>query len=206
MKSYSAEIEAQLASRLMRRRLAIRFDLPSGSYGFIRGYSGKLTVGGVDYVGSGGLINIELPDASISAAGDEIVVSLASHKLVNGELVQLFDPHLLASIEAEVWFLRPAIIYRFWFDAGRGLEDVEQLHIRQIFSIEHKRSKRGGRRVEGRLLTPAALAKIYEAKRNGPELQHEIDPDDTSYDDIAAAASDPIYWGRRAPEPGTGNP
>ena len=200
MKSYSASIEAQLAAGRLRRRLAIRFDLPSGSYGFITGFRGSITVGDVLYVGSGGLIEVRQPEAKITAEAAEVVVSLASHRRVNGEMVELFDPHLLDSIEDEVWFMRTALIQRFWFDAGRKLEDVEQLQIRQIFSVEHKRS-REGRRIEARLMAPSAFAKVFEAKANGPDLQRLIDPADTSYDDILTALTDPIYWGRQAPKP-----
>lgn len=119
MKSYSAEIEAQLAAGRLHRRLAIQFDLPSGSYGFITGFRGSITYNDVLYVGSGGLIDIDIPEARMSAEASELTVSLASHRKINGEIVQLFDPHLLDSIEAEVWFMRPAVVQRFWFDAGR---------------------------------------------------------------------------------------
>lgn len=199
MKTYSAEIEAQLAARRLRRRLAVRFDLPSGRYGFITGFRGNLTHEGTLYVGSGGLIDISQPEAKMSAEASEVTVSLASHRRINGEVVQLFEPHLLDTIEDEVWFMQPAVVQRFWFNAGRQLEDVEQLHLRQIFSIEHKKA-RTGRRIEGRLMAPSAFAKVFEAKPNGPDLQKQIDADDTSYDDILTALSDPIYWGREDPK------
>lgn len=204
MKSYSAEVEAQLVAGKIRRRLAIRFDLPSGSYGFVMGMAGSVTVGDVLYVGSGGLITLDLPEAGVSDQERPITVSLASHRKINGQTVQLFDPHLLDTIEDEVWYLRPAVIYRFWLSEGRALQDVEQLHLRQIYSIEHTRT-RNGRRVEAVLQTPGALAKVREGKRNGPELQRDIDPTDTGLDDAITTGSDPIYWGQRAPAPGTGN-
>jgi hypothetical protein len=199
MRSYSPAIEAQLASRRLRRRLAVRFDLPSGSYGFITGFRGSLTYAGVAYVGSGGLIEIDQPEAAQTAEASEITVSLASHRRINGETVQLFDPHLLNSIEDEVWFMRPAVIQRFWFNAARQLEDVEQMHLRQIFSVEHKRSGEG-RRVIARLMAPSAFAKVFEAKRNGPDLQRLIDATDTGWDDALTTLVDPIYWGRAAPK------
>lgn len=199
MKSYSAEIEAQLAIGRMFRRVAVRFDLPSGSYGFITGFRGNLTYEGVLYVGSGGLIEIDQPDADLSGEAGEVTVSLASHRKINGQLVELFDPHLLASIESEAWYLRPAVLQRFWFDQNRALEDVEQLQVRRIYAIEHRRSK-AGRRIVGTLMAQSAFAKVYEAKTNGPDLQKRIDPDDTSYDDILTALTDPIYWGRDAPK------
>lgn len=201
MRTYSAEIEAQLASGRLNRRLAVRFDLPSGSYGFITGVRGSFSHAGVLYAGSGGLIEIEQPAASITGEAADITVSLASHRRINGELVQLFEPHLLDSIEAEAWYLRPAVVQRFWFDSSRRLEDVEQLHIRQIYAIEHKRSRNDGRRISARLMAPSAFAKVYEAKTNGPDLQSRIDPADTSYNDIQTALTDPIYWGREAPKP-----
>lgn len=199
MRTYSAPIEAQLAAGRLRRRLAVRFDLPSGTYGFITGFRGNLTVDDVLYVGSGGLISIDLPEAKMAAEAVEVALSLASHRKINGELVQLFDPFVLASIEAEVWFMQPAIVQRFWFSPGRQLEDVEPLHQLKIFSIEHTRSASKGARVEGMLKAPSAFAKIFEAKPNGPDLQRQIDPDDRSYDDILTALTDPIYWGRKAP-------
>ena len=200
MKTYSAPIEAQLAAGRLRRRLAVRFDLPSGQYGFITGFRGSITVGDVLYVGSGGLIDMDLPEAKMAAEEVEVTISLASHRKVNGELVQLFDPFVLASIEAEVWFMQPAVVQRFWFNAARQLEDVEQLHQLKIFSIEHTKSASKGARVEGVLKAPSAFAKVFEAKPNGPDLQRQIDPDDTSYDDILTALTDPIYWGRKAPK------
>lgn len=203
MKSYSSSIEAQLAAGRLRRRLAVRFDLPSGSYGFITGFRGTLTVGDVLYVGSGGLIKLDLPEAKMAAEAVEVPVSLASHRKINGKLVQLFDPFVLASIEDEVWFMQPAIVQRFWFNAARQLEDVEQLHQLKIFSVEHTKTQGGGARVEGMLKAPSAFAKVFEAKPNGPDLQRQIDPDDTSYDDILTALTDPIYWGRKAPKPAT---
>jgi hypothetical protein len=202
MKSYSAPIEAQLASGRLRRRLAVRFDLPSGSYGFVTGLRGNLTMNDVLYVGSGGLIDLQLPEAKMSAEAVEVGVSLASHRRINGEVVQLFDPHVLASIEAEQWFMQPAVVQRFWFNAARQIEDVEQLHQLMIFSIEHRKNARVGARVEGKLMAPSAFAKVFEAKPNGPDLQRQIDPDDTAYDDILTTLSDPIYWGREAPKPG----
>ena len=201
MRTYSAEIEAQLASGRLNRRLAVRFDLPSASYGFITGVRGSFTYGDVLYAGSGGLIEIEQPATTISSEAGEINVSLASHRRIDGELVQLFEPHLLDSIEAEAWYLRPAVIQRFWFDSSRRLEDVEQLHIRQIYSIEHTTSQEAGRRISARLMAASTMAKVYEAKTNGPDLQSRIDPADTSYNDIQTALTDPIYWGREAPKP-----
>ena len=200
MKSYSAPIEAQLAAGRLRRRLAVRFDLPSGQYGFISGLRGSLVVGEVLYVGSGGLIGIELPEAKMSAEAVEVSVSLASHRRIGGELVQLFDPFVLASIEAEAWFMKPAIVQRFWFNAARQLVEVEQLHQLMIFSIEHKKTRSAGARVEGMLKAPSAFAKVFESKPNGPDLQQQIDPTDTSYDDILTTLTDPIYWGREAPK------
>jgi len=198
VKSHGAEVEAQLASGRLRRRLAVRFDLPSGRYGFITGFRGNITHGETLYVGSGGLIEISQPEAKMSAEATEVTVSLASHRRINGEVVQLFEPHLLDTIENETWFMQPAVVQRFWFNAGRQLLDVEQLHLRAIFSIEHKKA-RTGRRIEGRLMAPSAFAKVFEAKPNGPDLQHQIDPTDTSYDDILTALIDPVYWGRQDP-------
>lgn len=199
MRTYSAAIEAQLATGRMFRRIAVRFDLPSGSYGFITGFRGNLTYEGVLYVGSGGLIEIEQPSADISGEAGEVTVSLASHRRVNGQVIELFDPHLLVSLEAEAWYLRPAVLQRFWFDQNRGLEDVEQLQVRRIYSIEHRKTK-SGRRIVGTLMAQSAFAKVCEAKTNGPDLQKRIDPADTSYDDILTALTDPIYWGRDTPK------
>lgn len=202
MKSYSAPIEAQLAAGRLYRRLAVRLDLPSGSYGFVTGLRGSITVGDVLYVGSGGLIDIGMPEAKLSAEAVEASVSLASHRRINGELVQLFEPHVLASIEAEAWFMQPAVVQRFWFSRGRVLQEVEQLYQLAIFDIEHTISANGGAQVKGTLKAPSAFAKVFEAKPNGPDLQRQIDPADTSYDDILTALSDPIYWGRAAPKAG----
>jgi hypothetical protein len=206
VKSHSAEVEAQLASGRLRRRLAVRFDLPSGRYGFITGYRGNISYGETLYVGSGGLIEVSQPEAKMSAEATEVTVSLASHRRINGEIVQVFEPHLLDTIEDEVWFMQPAVVQRFWFNAGRQLVDVEQLHLRAIFSIEHKKA-RTGRRIEGRLMAPSAFAKVFEAKPNGPDLQKQVDATDTSYDDILTALTDAIYWGREDPKskPSNGN-
>lgn len=204
MKSYGAEVEAQLAAGKIYRRLAIRFDLPSGSYGFVMGMAGQVTVEGVLYVGSGGLIDLQLPENGIADQERPITVSLASHRKINGEWQQLFEPHLLDTIEDEVWYLKPAVIYRFWLSPGRSLQDVEQLYLRQIYNVEHRKT-RNGRRVEAILQSPGATAKVKEGKRNGPELQREIDATDTGLDDAISTGTEPIYWGQRAPAPGAGN-
>jgi hypothetical protein len=183
-----------------RERAAILFDLPSGRYGFVAGVRGNLEIeingAPVTFVGSGAVIEIDKPAANLDLASADLTVSLASHRRVNGTMVKLFEPHLLNSIEDEVWFLRPAIIYRLNFDENRRLlGEPEQLFRRAIFRIQHKRMRGGGRRLEGLLLSPASLAKVVEGKRRGPELQREIDPTDRGYDHIARIATDPIIWG-----------
>lgn len=200
MKTFSAPVIAQIDAGKINWRVAIKFVLPSGSYGFITGYRGQVTVGGVLYVGSGGLIEVGRPDADLTGEESPLTVQLASHKIVNGSMVQLFDPHVLVSIENETWFRQTAIIYRMWIGSNREVIDAEQLHVRQVFSIEHRKSK-AGRRIVGTLATPAAFARIVEAKKNGPDLQKQIDPTDTGYNDVLEAMRDPVYWGRATPKP-----
>lgn len=200
MKAYSDDVAAQYAAGRINTRLAVRFDLPSGRYGFVTGTRGNLEYGGALYVGSGGLIAINVGDEAVSAEADEVTVDLASHQIINGKVQQLFAPHLLVSIEAEVWYLQTAVLSRFHFDDARRLIDVEQIDIRKIWDVRHTRTANGGRRITAVLRTPAALAKVVEAKRNGPDLQAQIDAADTGYRDILTALSDPIYWGRSAPK------
>lgn len=177
-----------------RERAAILFDFPSGRYGFIAGVRGNLTIDGQLFVGSGAVIDIENPEASIDLANADLTITLASHRRVNGGWQQLFDPYLLTSIEEETWYRRPAIVYRIVFDAQRRPIQKVQLFRREVFQIEHLKGK-VGRRIRGTLSTPAAFAKIIEGKTRGPELQRLIDPTDRGYDSIARAAIDPIIWG-----------
>jgi hypothetical protein len=200
VKTFSAPVTAQIAAGKISWRVAIKFILPSGSYGFITGYRGQVTVSSVLYVGSGGLIEVSDPDADVTGEARDLTVQLASHKIINGSLVQLFDPHVLASIESQAWFRAPAVIYRMWIGANREVIDAEQLHVRQIFSIEHRGGK-SGRRIVGTLSTPAAFARMVEAKKNGPDLQKQIDATDTGYNDVLEAMRDPVYWGRATPKP-----
>jgi hypothetical protein len=200
VKTFSAEVASQYAARRINKRLAIRFDLPSGSYGFVTGTRGSIVHEGVLYVGSGGLIKVSLADEAIAGAADETTVELASHRIVNGQVQQLFDPHVLDTIEHEIWYLQPALIFRFDFDSNRRLIDVERIDVRQIWDIQHLRSSSGGRRVRAILKSPGALAKVVEAKRNGPDLQKIIDAADTGYRDILSTMSEPIYWGRKPPK------
>jgi hypothetical protein len=74
------------------------------------------------------------------------------------------------------------------------------MYVRQIFTIEHLKS-RDGRRVRAKLSTAAAFARISEAKVSGPDLQKQIDPSDDGFRDVVATVSDTIYWGRQPPKP-----
>jgi hypothetical protein len=180
-----------------RERAAIRLDLPSGQYGFVAGVRGNIEWNGVTYIGSGGVIDIESPDENVNLAAVDLTLTLASHRRINNTWHQLFEPGLLSSIEDEIWFRRPAIIYLFKFDSDRRLVAVDQLFRREIYKIEHLRGK-VGRRIKATLSTPAALAKVVEGKTRGPELQRLIDPTDRGYDHIARIATDPIIWGPQA--------
>ncbi|KQT50339.1 hypothetical protein ASG47_19745 [Devosia sp. Leaf420] len=177
-----------------RERAAIRFDLPSGQFGFVAGVRGNIVWDGVTFIGSGALIEVENPGETINLAAVDLTLTLASHRRINNTWHQLFEPSLLNSIEDEVWFRRPAIVYRFKFDANRRLTSVDQLLRREIYKIEHLRSKRG-RTIKATLSSPAALAKVVEAKTRGAELQRLIDPNDRGYDHIARVSTDPIVWG-----------
>lgn len=201
MLSSDPEIQAQLDAGEINFRQAIRFDLDSGSYGFVDGYRGKMPpIDGVSYVGSGGLIGIEHPEQNVSPAGGDVSVTLASHYKINGEYHKLFEPHVLDSIEQENWFRRTVRIYRFWFDKNRRFVASERRHLREIQEIEHKKAD-VGRVIVAHLGAPSDFAKVVEGKIAGPELQSLIDPTDTSARHVQSAASDKIYFGRLPPNP-----
>lgn len=198
MLTYGPDVQAQLDDGRIKYRDALRLDLDSGTIGFITGFRGATVQGGVKYVGSGGLIGIDTPEASVDAAGASISVTLASHYKINGAYHKLLDPHLLVSIENENWFNRQAVIYRFWFDANRRVIEQEQRHVRRIFSVEHKRGEVGSV-IEAVLGAPSDYARVVEGKIAGPELQKLIDPTDTSARHVQTAETDKVYFGRLAP-------
>lgn len=112
MRDLDGATQALLDRGRIIRRDAILFDFAEGTYGFWWG-EGRLVWNGLTFVGAGKLLEVD----NISAGGDmppELTVTLSA--VPNSEL----SPDVLAAIEDYTYHLRPAVLYRFYFDPDTG--------------------------------------------------------------------------------------
>lgn len=89
------------------------FDLPSGLWGFWRGF-GKLTVNGIDYVGAGSLLEMQQLDFGVELSASAIALKL---RAVPETTV---TPDVLATIDDEQYKGRPVSISFAYFNRDTG--------------------------------------------------------------------------------------
>lgn len=190
---FSAPLATSLGTRRAVKRTLLRFDLPSGAYGFWTG-TGEITYEGVSYKGFGRLIQIESLSASLDASVAPITVSLSS--IPNTALT----PDLLATIYDEQWHQQPAILSKAYFDPDtRALISVRRAARRVIDTLVMRES------VDGTATLTATLeCVVFDNPQRGfikygDSDQRLIDPNDAFFSFAATAGQQTIEWGR-APE------
>lgn len=196
MRVFDPDIQAQLDAGLISYRDAVLFVLDEGSFGFFSGGRGTISVGLLDFVGSGSLIEFNLPAENTDVSNSPIEVSLSSHYEVDGVITQIFDEGVLSSIEDSNWFRRPAIIYEIWLDQDNEVIDLVQRARREIHQIIHKEDPKRGYTITGVLETPTVFQTYVERKRRNSDLQALIDATDEGLEFVATVRTEKIWWGR----------
>lgn len=203
MRTFDPAIEAQLDSGKIDRRDALMFVLDEGIFGFVSGVRGTLpfNVGGidVDFVGSGSLISMYLPESDIRGTQEAVEVSISSKYEVDGNVVEVIKTDTLSGIESLSWYRRQAIVGRLWISEGGSVIDFEQLRQCEIHEVLHTEDDERGYTLTGRLQTVEAFRRIVDAKTRNGELQASIDPTDRGLEAVSRMVTDKVVWGRKDP-------
>lgn len=197
MRTFDEDIQAQLDAGLISYRDAIVFALDEGNYGFFSGGRGTISYGGFDFIGSGSLIEFNIPGEDTSLTSAAIEVSLSSHYEIDGVLTEIFDSELLSSIEGSNWMRRPAILYEIWLDQDNEVIDLVQRARREIHQVIHKEDPKRGYTITGVLETPSVFQKLIEHKRRNGAFHALIDPTDKGLEFLSVVRDEKIVWGRR---------
>jgi hypothetical protein len=184
------------AGRISIRGL-IRFDLGSGTYGFVRSVQ-PLTWSGVTYQ-PGGLISVSDLDSSMDGSAQAFTVKLAASP--DDELT----PEVLLTIEAEDYRDRPVTIYDAYFhpDTG-GLLHVQALKRGYIDTIDHFDDPEDGYTLEAKCESRALDYTRTNGRRRTVVDQARRAPGDLFFEHAAMRGREVIFWGREkaaAPRP-----
>lgn len=190
MRAFNSTTLALLASGRAVSRSLVLFDFPSGLYGFWDGL-GTLTVSGVTYDGSGGLLRGDAVNLAGSLASGAMTLTLSS--IAETEL----SPGVLATIEGEQYHQRPVTLSRAYFNpATRGLLSVERVLRGYVDQMLHD-EKPGGE---------ATLSCLIETRgrdltRRGYRMRSDADQKSIAANDGAlrhapTAPNDDFTWGR----------
>ncbi len=190
MRAFNSSTLALLASGRAASRGLVLFDFPSGLYGFWDGI-GSLTVSGVTYAGSGGLIRGDALSLAGSLASATMTLTLSSMPDT------VLSPGVLATIESEQYHQRPVTLSRAYFDpATRALLSVERVLRGYVDQMRHA-EKPGGEATLSCLIETRAR----DVTRRGYRVRSDADQKqlasaDGSLRHAATAPNDDFYWGR----------
>lgn len=179
-----------LASGRAVSRALILVTFPSGSYGFWTG-QGVLTYSSQDYVGAGGLIDIQQIGGVSDLSAVPLLLTLTS--VPNSDL----SPDILATIEGESWHQAPVKISRAYFDPDtRTLLSVERFYSGYIDKIDHEDQIGGGAVLKAYLESKARdhLKTGYRTRSDSD--QRWLNATDGGLALAATAGVQDIYWGR----------
>jgi hypothetical protein len=205
MRTFDPAIEDQLDSGKLDRRDALIFILDEGTFGFVAGVRGTLTfnVGGidVDFVGSGSLIELDVPESDVQQTQNSLEVSICSKYEVDGVVTEIISTDVLVGIEALSWYRRPAIVGRLWISEGGQIIDFEQLMRCEIHEVLHEEDDDKGYTLKGVLQTVEVFRRLVDVKTRNTEFQATLDPTDRGLEAVSQMATDTVYWGRKDPNP-----
>lgn len=175
----------------------MRFDLGSGSYGFIYAMQ-PFTYAGVTYV-PGGLIKVSDLTGTLGRTAQAFTVTLAAS--ADTELT----PAVLQTIEAEDYRDRPVTIYDAYFHPDTGvLLHVQALKRGYVDTIDHVADPSGGYTLTATCETRALDYTRRNARRRTTVDQARRAPGDKFFEHCAMRGREEIFWGREravAPPP-----
>jgi hypothetical protein len=189
MKTLLTGEEARLQSGAFQACDLVLAELPSGNYGFWFGGQGKITYGGVDYLGCGPL----LKEIAIETTADGTVSQY------NLELSGL-DPEILATVEAEDYHQKPILRQSAYIDE----DGVTMLNVRTV----------GVGRIDFITRNDYPKAKLVVTVTGGSQLvkgrggRRRTDADqrrlahpvvDRFFERVSGAGQQTRYWGMKNP-------
>lgn len=191
-----AAIQAALDSGRIKRREFLKFEFPSGTYGFWTG-AGPITYSGIVYQNAGSVIAIGGLSGMTDGAAVPIQVHLSS--IPNSELT----PDVLTGIFAEDYKFRPVFLYRGIYDPVTGALIADRwLRWSGFVDYIENVAEPGG---------PAKLifyceSRRFDDQRTGyrmwsDEDQRKIDSNDRFFQNVTTAGKRAIDWGRRPDKP-----
>src|SRR5688500_3798076 len=174
VQSIDPAAQSALDTHYVIERGCVRFEFPSGSYGFWTG-QGSITLDSMVFESGGALFNVEQLDQDINGNAIAVAIRLSSHP--NTALTS----DVLSTIEDEAYKNRPVRIYTAYFniDTGAFLDLVTEFN-GIIDTIDHQ-IRIGGERT----LTANCESRAIDLKRanggvRGDEDQRQIDNLDRS--------------------------
>ncbi|WP_323034102.1 hypothetical protein [Pararhodobacter sp.] len=190
MRAYDSATLALLASGRMVTHTLVQFDFASGTYGFWDG-AGKLTYGGLTYIGAGALIGMD--EVTLSGSLESTALGLTLTSIANSDLT----PDTLASIEAEQYHRRPVTLRRAYIHPDtRALVSVQRAWRGTVDQVTHEDAI-GGQAVLK--ITCESVAR--DLTRKGWRIysdvdQRRIDPTDGGMKHATLAGAQRTWWGR----------
>jgi hypothetical protein len=192
MRFIDSTVLVNIAAGFSSERLMVRLDLGSGSTGFWQG-DDPLAYNGVTYNGFSSMLEMDPFDEGSEFASQACVVRLRAVP------VQFLTPDRIASIEAEQYHQRPAIVTIAHLNPDtRSVLFFEQIFSGRIDQITHVQGDTEYT-LEARL---ESLARDYTAAGHREQSyadQLALDGTDTGLIFAANAGKQEIYWGKRPP-------
>lgn len=193
MREMETEVQEQIATGRFARRDAILFDFSEGLFGFWWG-EGDFTWNGTTFVGAGQLLSLDTISAGSDGNPIELKVGLSA--IPNTDLT----PDVLAEIESYTYHLRPALVYRFYFDPDTGAmvgTAPVVLFRGAVDQIEHVDELEGGFMLEATLVSKGAEFRKAGYLKYGVESQKLLNGDETDlfFEHAAQASTVTVEWG-----------
>lgn len=167
------------------------FDLAGVLYGFWSG-AGTLNVSGVDYVGSGSLIQVEALSAGVELSASPLQVTLRSVPET------ALSPDVLATIDDEAYKNAPAYLSRAYFNRDTGMPvNVFRLWRGYVDIVRHEWTVGGDYILTG-MLEPRSLDHSRRGVRTRSDADQKLlDPTDRFFEHAATVVTEKLPYGRK---------
>lgn len=167
----------------------IRFDLGTGTYGFVKALA-PFEYGGLTYQ-PGGVIEVSDISGGVGVAARQFSVTLAASS------DDALTPAMLQTIESEDYRDRPVTIYDAHFHPDTGaLLHVQAMKRGYVDVIDHEDDASGGYRLVAQCESRALDYTRTNGRKRTPADQARRAPGDKFFDNAASRLREEIHWGR----------
>lgn len=201
MNVFDPSIGAQLDAGRIDRRQAVLLNFDEGSFGFFAGGPGTLVWNGINYVGAGGLITVQLGQEDVSQTQESVEISISSKYEVNGQSMELISVGVLQGIEAMTYLRRPATVGKFYISPAGQIIDFVPDMLCEMHGIYHEEDDKNGYVLRGVLNNIGSFRAQVDSLARNSDLQAQIDATDNALNMLSISVVEKIYWGSKPPAP-----